>query len=150
MGLTAANAEPRKEYIPYGDIERGTEGVTEVTLSVENNAASVVRCSASLAHWYSMDLGDVGPGATLKVSLWHNPATGSLDLLNAARDRMPIEAIWCGHRQLAGRTRTRVHLPHSMGEATGGLSYTCAAVQTGGLKCNVSHRDDPAGQVTAP
>ena len=82
-------------YEPYSGIERGTDGVVAVPLRVLNTTQGPLVCAAALAHWYSAPLGTVAPGATLEVTLWHDPADGSLALLNRIEDRMPVERIAC-------------------------------------------------------
>lgn len=118
--------------MPYSGIVRGTEGAERVMLEIANAGTSEITCSASLAHWYSAELGAAMPGAAVWVVLWHDPHTGAINLLNATRDRMPVEAIWC---RGAGDGRTRIALPFEAGAAPSRLRRTCRDDPDGGLDC---------------
>ncbi len=112
--------------MPYSGIIHGTEGATEVTLTVENALDATLTCEASLAHWYSQSLDQVAPGGALQVSLWHDPETGVLNLMNATDDRMPVEAIWCGAAPNFSATRGRLSLPIQKDALPfTGISYVC-------------------------
>jgi hypothetical protein len=120
--LSAAHA-PAEEAQP---IVRGTEGATAIPFSATNEGPGRIACSAAIAHWYSLDLGEAGPGETVRATLWSDPATGEVSLLNELRDRMPVQALWCG---LAGRsweTRSAVSLARRAGNAPEPIELTCA------------------------
>ena len=97
------------------DLASGTAGEVRVVLEIANHGRADMACTASLAHWYSADLGTAAPGTTLEVVLWHEPRTGVLNLLNTARDRMPVVAIWCRCACVRGGTPERVALPLKAG-----------------------------------
>ena len=112
-------------YVPYSGIIHGTEGAVAVPLRVHNGTGGPIRCQAALAHWYSVDLGEAVVGGTLAVTLWHDPATGRLNLLNATQERMPVEAVWCGHKPRVHDTRGRVGLPYVIGTSPLALDRVC-------------------------
>lgn len=112
-------------YVPYSGIVEGTEGADPVRLSLTNGTGQIMVCSAALAHWYSQELGEAAPGVSLGVTLWHDPQTGVLNLMNATDSRMPIEAIWCAAAGDVSATRTRITLPFSEGSAPAEISAIC-------------------------
>lgn len=131
-----AIAEER--YVPYSGIIRGTEGAEPVELRIENATAEPISCIVSLAHWYSERLGQVDAGATLTTTLWHDPDSGVLNLLNATDDRMPIEAIWCGRSEALHATRDRIALPFASGAAPEAMKRICRNGPARKLNCDGS------------
>lgn len=113
-------------YVPYSGIIRGTEGAVAVPLTVRNSTNGEIQCQAALAHWYSVDLGTAVVGGAVEVTLWHDPATGRLNILNPTKDRMPVEAIWCGKVPKLFDTRGRVALPFVIGTTPAVLDRVCA------------------------
>lgn len=111
-------------YVPYSGIERGTDGVRRTVLEIANDSDVPLHCTAQLAHWYSDTLGSAAPGAVLSVELWHDPVAGSLSLLNAQADRMPIEAVTCGPQALPHAAR--VPLAFTAGPTVTPLTRRCA------------------------
>ena len=122
-------------YVPYSGIIHGTEGAAAVPLTIRNGTAAQIVCQAELAHWYSVDLGGAEVGGTLAITVWHDPATGRLNLLNETEDRMPVDAIWCGHRPKVHATRGRVGLPYDIGTSPAGLSRVCTEGKAGRVVC---------------
>jgi hypothetical protein len=122
-------------YVPYSGIIHGTEGAVAVPLRVLNGTGDVIVCEAELAHWYSVDLGAAVMGGLLEVTLWHDPATGRLNLLNEMQDRMPVDAVWCGHKPKVHGTRGRVVLPYVIGTSPAGLDRVCTEGAGGHVVC---------------
>ncbi|WP_169929165.1 hypothetical protein [Martelella mediterranea] len=100
-------------------------------ISVSNETDTPLDCRAALAHWYSDELGRIAPGQQLTVTLWHDSKTGVLNLMNAADDRMPVEAIWCA----SDAARARLDLPMTAGKATASLHFSCKSGDASGLSC---------------
>ena len=125
FAVALASAQERV-YVPYSGIISGTAGAEPVELLVTNRASAAMVCTAALAHWYSENLGEIPPQGTLPVTLWHDPKTGVINLLNASNDRMPIEAIWCGLAGNMSETRSRLLLPFAIGPASHQLLRICA------------------------
>jgi hypothetical protein len=124
--LAAALGAPWVSAEEAQPIVRGTEGATAIPFSAMNAGPGRIACTAAIAHWYSLDLGVAGPGETVRATLWSDPATGEVSLLNELRDRMPVQALWCG---LAGRswaTRSPVPLARRTGEPPDPIELTCA------------------------
>jgi hypothetical protein len=125
--LLAALAVPPAPAEEAQPVVRGTEGTAAIPFTARNDGPARIACSAAIAHWYSFDLGEAGPGETVRATLWLDPATGEVSLLNELQDRMPVQALWCG---LAGRswaTRSSVPLARRAGEAPGRIELTCAS-----------------------
>lgn len=129
-----ALAEDRA-YVPYSNIDRGIEGVSRMELKIVNSAEGPISCKASLAHWYSTELGTAAPDDTIDVVLWHDPLNGELSLLNVIKDRMPLEAIWCGRKGSINETRSRIALPFTAGDAPSAINQICADGPDGRLSC---------------
>jgi len=106
---------------------RGTDGLVVVPFEARNDGAAPIVCAVAVAHWYSVELGRAGPGAAVAARLWADPAGGTVFVLNAHGDRLPVERLWCG---LAGRgwaTRSPVALGRRAGEAPAPIRLACAA-----------------------
>jgi len=119
-------------YVPYSGIVHGTEGADPVEITVANDTDLTLDCEAALAHWYSDELGRVTPGGELTLTLWHDPETGVLNLMNATNDRMPVEALWCSN----DAARTRLDLPIAAGRMEATLRFSCHADSDRGLSCD--------------
>ncbi|MFV0244480.1 MAG: hypothetical protein ACK5IB_05595 [Qingshengfaniella sp.] len=134
FGLFFATAATASEpYSPYSGILRGTDGVAPVRLRIRNDTNGPLTCTAALAHWYSQPLGTVGTGQTLDLSLWHAPENGTLSLLNAGEDQMPLEAIWCHTPARADRARLR--LPLRAGQTATQWIFACTPEKDQRLIC---------------
>ncbi|WP_422369778.1 hypothetical protein [Hoeflea sp.] len=120
--------------MPYSGIIHGTDGADPVEISIANETGGILKCEAALAHWYSDDLGEIGPGDQLTLTLWHDRETGVLNLMNATDDRMPVEAVWCSN----DAARTRLNLPIASGRAEATLRYSCHAGDDTGLNCDAA------------
>ncbi len=124
-------------YVPYSGIIHGTEGAVAVVLTIQNDTGADLVCRAALAHWYSVDLGVAVVGEVVQLTLWHDPATGRLDLLNETRHRMPVEAIWCGLSPNVHDTRGRVNLPFVTNTLLARLERRCNLGAAGRVVCVV-------------
>lgn len=133
---TIGSAGASEAYVPYSNIQRGPEGVNAVVLDIRNESGGSIRCMASLAHWYSASMGEAAPGKTLQTTLWHDPQSGELSLMNDQQDRMPVEALWCGHPPRAYETRSRVKLNNLSGETPNGITLACVDQPDGRLMCH--------------
>jgi hypothetical protein len=128
----SAVAEGRE---PHAGIARGTEGLAAVRLEVGNLTGGEIVCTAQLAHWHSAELGRAGPGDAVTAELWHDPRDGILALLNAAGDRMPIEALWCAVADASPARRASVPLPFRAGPSPEGLAVLCRTDRGGRFIC---------------
>ncbi len=120
--LCAAHA-PAEEAQP---IARGAEGATAIPFSAMNGGPGRIACSAAIAHWYSLDLGEAEPGEAVRATLWFDPATGEVSVLNELQVRMPVQALWCGLAGHSWATRSAVSLARRAGAAPGAIELTCA------------------------
>lgn len=121
-------------YVPYSGIIHGTEGADPVELSIVNGTGVSLDCEAALAHWYSDELGHIAPGEELRLTLWHDPETGVLNLMNTTNDRMPVEALWCS----TNAARVRLDLPIAAGKMEATLRFYCRAGGDGELSCEAA------------
>ncbi len=124
-----------KVYVPYSGILTGTEGTAPLRLSVVNDTGRDMACTVSRAHWYSDRLGRAAPGDAVTATLWHDPETGVIALLNQTEDRMPVEAVWCGAAGDMTATRTRIALPIAAGPAAARLDRLCREAPDGRFNC---------------
>jgi hypothetical protein len=105
----------------------GTEGLTERAFQAQNSGDGSIACGAAIAHWYSVDLGQAGPGASVSARLWFDPAGGAVYLLNDKQDRLPVEALWCGEAGRSWATRSLIDLPRHAGPvAAAAIAVNCA------------------------
>ena len=121
-------------YVPYSGIIHGTEGADPVEITVANDTGLALNCEAALAHWYSDELGRITPGGELTLTLWRDPKTGVLNLMNATNDRMPVEALWCSN----DAARTRLNLPIAADRVEATLRFSCHASSDRELSCDSS------------
>jgi hypothetical protein len=113
----------------------GTEGLTERMFQAENRGDGQIACGAAIAHWYSVDLGQAGPGASVSARLWFDPAGGAVYLLNDRQDRLPVETLWCGEAGRSWATRSVIDLPRHAGPvAMTAIVVDCAPAH-GRLDC---------------
>ena len=113
----------------------GTEGLTERAFQAENHGDGRIACGAAIAHWYSVDLGQAGPGASVSARLWFDPAGGAVYLLNDKQDRLPVEALWCGEAGRSWATRSMIDLPRHAGPVAMTAIVVGCAPADGRLDC---------------
>ncbi|WP_413723374.1 hypothetical protein ACL2XG_23455 [Sodalis sp. RH24] len=106
--------------------QRGTRGLTPFLVVVNNTGHRPLDCEATTAHWYSVPLGAVAPGATLSTGLWKNIASGEVIILNDHQDRLPVQRFWCGEQGRSWQTRYEVALSTHRGESPRSLTLDCA------------------------
>lgn len=106
----------------------GHDGLTERMFRAENRGDGRIACGAAIAHWYSVDLGQAGPGGSVGARLWFDPAGGAVYLLNDKQDRLPVEALWCGVAGRSWATRSPIDLPRHAGPvaAAPAIAVDCA------------------------
>tara|TARA_Y100000815_G_scaffold206646_1_gene190565 strand:+ start:795 stop:1262 length:468 start_codon:yes stop_codon:yes gene_type:complete len=107
--------------------KRGTEGLVAVPLEVTNAGDLTLSCEAKLAHWYSFALGTAAYGVTLSATLWSDPSSGAVVLLNRIGDQMPVERIWCGVEGRSWDTRFEMPLARAAGTAEAPLRFSCVS-----------------------
>lgn len=105
--------------------QRGSQGLTPFLVVVNNTGHLSLECEATTAHWYSVPLGAVAPGATLATGLWKNVASGEVVILNSHQDRMPVQRFWCGTAGRSWQTRREVALSTHKGESPRSLTLDC-------------------------
>ena len=115
-------------------ILRGTAGLVEVPFAAHNEGPGEIACSAALAHWYSLDLGEAAPGGRVRASLWYDPKDGTVVLLNGSKDRMPVQALWCGVAGRSWATRAMVPMERAAGHVPPPIRIACAPAG-GRLSC---------------
>ena len=107
LSMILAASAPAQTHRP---VEYGVDGLVAVPFEAVNAGEKPIACGASLAHWYSLDLGEAAPGDTVVATLWFDPDNGEMYLLNASQDRMAVESLWCGVAGRSWETRSTVAL----------------------------------------
>lgn len=107
--------------------------------SARNLAAETITCAATLAHWFSIEIGTAGAGERVQAELWRDPDSGAVLLLNEHGDRMPVEALWCGLEGRSWQTRSPIALDRTPGAAPARIELDCRAAG-GRLACTDVHR----------
>jgi hypothetical protein len=92
------------------EVRTGTDGLSPVSLALNNSAGEAIACSADIAHWYSVELATAAPGADIRIELWFDPETGTYSVLNDKRENLPVERLWCGFEGRAYATRAQIVL----------------------------------------
>ena len=123
IGIAVVSAAAAEEAEP---VARGAAGLVALPFSAKNSALGPIVCSAALAHWYSIEFGTAERDESVQATLWYDPRSGATFVLNALKDRMPIQALWCGFAGDAWATRAVVALPLRAGAAPLPLRLICA------------------------
>jgi len=110
-----------------------------LAFSVRNLATEAITCAATLAHWFSIELGTAEAGERVVAELWHDPDSGAVLILNEQGEAMPIEALWCGLAGRSWQTRSPIPLTRNPGAAPVGIELDCR-MAGGRLACNDVHR----------
>jgi hypothetical protein len=131
IGMAVVGPVAAEEVEP---VARGAAGLIALPFAAENNAPRPIACSAALAHWYSVEFGKAAHGESVQATLWYDPRSGATFVLNALKDRMPIQSLWCGFAGEAWATRALVALPQRAGAAPPPFRLTCTP-DGGGLAC---------------
>jgi hypothetical protein len=95
------------------EVRTGTNGLDLLPLTVDNRAPEPIRCSAEIAHWYSLELVLAQAGESVEIELWFDPASGTYTTLNEKDENLPIERLWCGFAGRAYETRSQILLDRS-------------------------------------
>lgn len=96
-------------------------------VTVRNTGTTALSCDAAFAHWYSDTFGEVAPGASLTIALRADPATGTVYARNAKGDEMPVQRLWCGHRDESWATRAEIQFERRAGQHPAPMTLDCAA-----------------------
>jgi hypothetical protein len=111
------------------DLRRDVAEPTAVAFSASNATEAPIACTAELAHWFSADLGEALPGDAVRATLWFDAQTGEIFLRNAAGDRMPVQALWCGLASARFATRSVIRLSRQAGVTPPPISIVCTPHQ---------------------
>jgi len=115
--------------------ETGDGRLVAVPLTVVNDGAEAIGCRAAIAHWFSAEVGTASAGSAVEATLWAEPESGTVFLINRAGDRMPVESLWCGAADATWRTRSLIPLPRHAADGDA-ISLTCrGGADDGPLAC---------------
>ncbi len=103
-----------------------------------NDGAEPMVCSASLAHWYLIELGRAAPGWAVGANLWADRTSGTIYILNTNRVPMPVEQVWCGIEGRDASTRSDVPLERKARAVPPAIVLACRDAG-GGLLCRPAH-----------
>ncbi len=110
-------------------------GAQTLEISVTNGGSETLVCRAAIAHWFSADLGEAAPGATLAFAFGVDVATGGVFQLNDRGDHMAVQRIWCGRKGADWPSRAEIPMDRRAGVAPAPVALTCAAVAGGKTAC---------------
>lgn len=96
-----------------------------IPVEITNNGETAMACKLSLAHWFAVDIGHADPGETVQAMLWSDIASGTVYVLNEARDRMPVERFWCGPLGQSWQHRFEMSLHRKSGAGNKPIQMTC-------------------------
>lgn len=99
-------------------------------ITVENSGKSALVCSASIAHWFSADLGEIGPGASRSFSFGVDVKSGNVFQLNTVGNKMAVQRIWCGQKGNDWVTRAEIPMERRAGVNPEPIRLRCAADKT--------------------
>ncbi len=104
---------------------RGNAGLVPFTVAIRNIGEAALDCQVTTAHWYSVALGVVGPGASLRAALWKNIQSGEIVILNTHQDPMPVQRFWCGDEGKSWQTRSEIVISTRRNVQPSSLSLAC-------------------------
>jgi hypothetical protein len=113
-----------------------SEAMTPVDLTIRNESAEVLRCTALLAHFMSEDLGRLAPGASLTVALRHDRASGALALAPREGRDVPLENLLCGRDSDWTQSTGEMPLTAARSGAAERFAARCGLAE-GRVKCRV-------------
>jgi hypothetical protein len=116
-------------------VERGTEGLDPVPFRIENRTDAGLACGASIAHWYSTEIGQAPPRGTVTTTFWSDRASGTVFVLNEHEDRMPVLAVWCGEAGADVTTGHPIRLQRRAGSAEPAIALVCTRENAKPLDC---------------
>lgn len=116
-------------------VATGTDGLAAVPVVVVNAGTERIGCDAAIAHWYSASLGEAAPGARLERTLWSDPQSGAVYLLNDKDERMPVQTLWCGLASETVSTRYDIAIERRSGGVEPAIGLVCAGMAGGRLDC---------------
>jgi hypothetical protein len=132
LGLCVAAALAQEAHAQEAHVYvYGTDGLAPVPFEVANQGSAGLVCGAAIAHWYSEVVGKAEPGGTLSAGLWSDPRDGAVYLINPARARMPVEALWCGIEGRDVSTRSVVALVRRAGAPEPPVRLACRNAPAG-------------------
>ncbi|GLR22636.1 MULTISPECIES: hypothetical protein [Alphaproteobacteria] len=94
--------------------------------AIENTGKAALTCSAAFAHWFSADLGEAAPGASISFSLGVDVDSGTVFQKNTVGDKMAVQRVWCGLKGDDWRTRDEIPLEHRAGVVPEPVRLRCA------------------------
>jgi len=112
LGLNAASASVNNQSLD---------------ITIENSGKTALVCSASIAHWFSADLGEVTPGASRSFSFGVDVKSGKVFQLNSVGDEMAVQRVWCGHKGNDWATRAEIPMERRAGVSPEPVRLRCAA-----------------------
>jgi hypothetical protein len=68
----------------------------EVALTLANESAATLRCQILLAHWVTLDLPVLAPGAATQLKIERDATSGALSIPRADGRAMMLEGLACG------------------------------------------------------
>lgn len=96
-----------------------------VGLTIRNDSAETLRCTALLAHFMSEDLGRLAPGASLTVALRRDAARGILALAPREGRDVPLENLLCGRDAAWTQSTGELPLAAARSGAAGRFAGRC-------------------------
>lgn len=106
-------------------------------ITVENSGKTALVCSASIAHWFSADLGEVTPGESRSFSFGVDVATGNVFQLNSVGNKMAVQRIWCGQKGNDWITRAEIPIERRAGVSPNPIHLRCVA-DTKSTRCTAA------------
>jgi hypothetical protein len=110
-------------------------GAQTLDIAVTNTGSETLVCRAAIAHWFSADLGEAAPGATLAFAFGVDVATGGVFQLNDRGDHMAVQRIWCGRKGADWPSRAEIPMDRRAGKVPAPIALNCAADPGGTTAC---------------
>lgn len=101
---------------------------TAVTISLGNAGAEPLRCQLIYGHWVERGLGEIAPGASVKVELMRAAEDGGLyNMRPDGKRKMMVENVICGRLDGWKESLGQVDLNELRRHAAAAAEASCAA-----------------------
>lgn len=99
-----------------------------VTINLGNKGAEPLRCQLIYGHWVERGLGEIAPGASVKIELMRAATDGGLyNMRPDGRKKMMVENVICGRLENWKESLGQVDLNELRRHAAANAEASCAA-----------------------
>jgi hypothetical protein len=119
--------------------DRQDDGDAPLTIALRNSGAEPLRCQLIFGHWVERSLGEIAPGASIRLDLMRAGEDGGIYVMRPDGERkMMVENVICGRTETWQATLGQVDLaPLRVRAATAALASCAAPAGAGRVACRL-------------